>query len=327
MNAANHGFWRGLETPPGFAAVAAVWKARRVLPEGLPLLQMQTGLAGSYPCPWGCGCAHQVFPSAKGRWSGVCQCGTWRCPDLDLVEEDLQVWEVSWPRLARALCRAFDLACRLCDPGIPGLRQVGTWSVEGVPVFLVLHEEPAGFAQAVAELCVRFSRKLILFAPTAELLDVRTEEMLRRMDAAFFALSACAVLTPAGTLAPAKRPGELFAAFQPAGVEPGREAARAAFEIVRKFQMPRLRPPDLITIFRLYCIEQLSPVRIARQVGCSRSTVFLRLKLLQQKTGMDPDRLRAYSPFLAEVERSLSDPRARRIHYRSSAFGEEEEES
>jgi DNA-directed RNA polymerase specialized sigma24 family protein len=246
---------------------------------------------------------------------------------LLLGEADVELWEVSYAKLARAVCAAFGLRQRFCELGLAGTFQAGVWSADAVPVILSVYGTREQFRNAVARLCARLRRRFILFAPTATHMDASIEEMLHREQSAFFALEAVATLTPGGSIVAAQAPGELFSAFRPAATEQlDEDTARSAFELVRRLEMSdRLKPPTLVTVFRLYCIDQFSAARIARVSGCAKSTVLERLKLLRQKTGVDPARLRALSSHLARADDSLSDSRAKHIHRRSAAYGEEDE--
>lgn len=321
-------FWPGLENVPGFSAASATWAGRLGTEHELvrkAFLQVQPGLARFFPCPE-CGCEHEVIPGASG-WVGVRQCESGDCHDLALSEADLELWELSMTKLARALARAFQLSPRLDEPGVAGVVQAGNWSAEAVPVFLAVQAAQDRFRALLAELCGRLRRPFIVFAPTNSYLDAAAGDLLERNQSAFFSLQATVALTPSGTLMPRMPPGELFAAFRPAApTGMSEDTARVAFELVKRLDVSeKLKPPTLLTVFRLYCIEQLSASRIARLAGCAKSTVLERLKLLERKTGVAPGQLRPLSLHLARVDEAMTDPRARHIHRRAAAFGEEED--
>jgi len=65
----------------------------------------------------------------------------------------------------------------------------------------------------------------------------------------------------------------------------------------------RRKLPTLLTVFRLYCIEELTVAQIARKCRCSVGTVSNRLKLLQAATGTNPERLRKVSPYVSRLQR------------------------
>jgi hypothetical protein len=100
--------------------------------------------------------------------------------------------------------------------------------------------------------------------------------------------------------------------------------ARQAFELVRKLDEGHTaRGPSLLTVFRLYCMNEMSAERIARQCGCSKATVINRLRVLAEKTGVSPERLRRYSAQFERMEEDLTDWRAKRIHRQGLTGGDE----
>jgi len=100
--------------------------------------------------------------------------------------------------------------------------------------------------------------------------------------------------------------------------------ARQVFALVHELETEgRWRKAPMLRVFRLYCVEGLPAVKIARQCRCSKSLVLLRLKRLRTKLGRNPAELRQMSSQFEEIEASLKDDRARRIH-RESAMDEHE---
>jgi hypothetical protein len=226
---------------------------------------------------------------------------------------DIIPLEVSRPRLGHALCKAFGLASRHVGLPIPATFQFGSWSTDAVPAVLTMQVENAAFRRAVAELAAALRQSFILFAPTADYLDAPAKSILENHGAAFFALNSHVILTPQGTLQPTRAPGELFARFTPQPKDADVDLARRAFALVRNLDTDKpLAPPTLLTVFRLYCIEELSAGRIARKCGCSKPTVLRRLALIRARTGLDPLQLRRLSPHIAKLEDSMNDPRAER---------------
>lgn len=86
-----------------------------------------------------------------------------------------------------------------------------------------------------------------------------------------------------------------------------------------------VKPPGVVTVFRLYCMDELTAAQAARKLHCSKPTVLRRLELLRRKTGLEPAALRRISPHLSKIEDGLTDSRARHIH-RRTAIGADEEE-
>ena len=94
-------------------------------------------------------------------------------------------------------------------------------------------------------------------------------------------------MKPIQTLNPALTPNE------------NEEIARRAFLALDALDCgSRRKLPTLLTIFRLYCIEELTVAQIARKCRCSKGTVSNRLKLLHATTGVEPERLRKVSPYV-----------------------------
>lgn len=269
-----------------------------------------------------------LIPEPSAAVLAVCRCETWRCDDLELTPDDVTVWELSWSKLGRALCRALELDPKLADLGVPNTRQIGSWSTEAVPVFLAIHTDHREFRSGLAELVGRLRRPFILLAPTSAHLDAAGQELLEHGGAGFFDLATHLRLTLRGTLQPSLAPGELFRRFQPQpGAMLAEDAARQAFALVRQLESDpgRTRRPSALTVFRLYCMDELSAEAVARRCGCAKATVLNRLERLRRLTGSEPRALRRLSPHLAKIEDELREPRARHIH-RSSLIEEEETE-
>jgi hypothetical protein len=100
------------------------------------------------------------------------------------------------------------------------------------------------------------------------------------------------------------------------------DVARQALGLVRQLDSAnRLRKPSILTVFRLYCINEMSATEIAEQCCCSKASIIKRLKILSLKTGMPAGRLRRYSAQFERMEAEMGDWRAKRIHRRGLADG------
>jgi hypothetical protein len=85
-------------------------------------------------------------------------------------------------------------------------------------------------------------------------------------------------------------------------------------ELVKKLDSgPRLKNPSLLTVFRLYCVNNKSSREIALHCGCSRAVVMKRLSILTEKIGVPLVKLRSYSAQFEQMDEQLTDSRARRI--------------
>ena len=251
-----------------------------------------------------------------GSLVAVCTCDLWNCPDLELSPAELVVLEWNWARFSRALCRAFGLDSKFVELNLWQTCQIGSWSADAVPVILTIQSERNEFRRVVAELVARLRRPFILLAPTSRHLDATATELLANVKAGFFALDSHVLLAEHGALRAAKTPGELFAQFNPEPSElQDQNVARQAFALLEKLDAEcPARPPTPLTIFRLYCIEELSTTQICRRCHCSKSTVINRLKLIRAATGMEPDELRRVSAHFSKIEDDLRDSRAEHIH-------------
>ncbi len=324
--------WPALETICAGGAVHPFW--RRWLGEDFNVARsrfLETGTdapARSFPCPRGCGCWHEVLGTGTGEWLAACQCETGDCPDFPLTRADLDAWRLSWPKLARTLAAALELRGCASLHHRGNTRQIGAWSAESVPVFLSVHEDAESFHQAVAELVARLRAPLILLAPTAAHLNAESRELLGNVGAGFFPLEEWLAFRADGELFCKTRPGELFARFTPQPKEGADEnLLRRAFALVRQLDtQSKASPPTVLTVFREYCIENRDIREIARITHCSPGTIVNRLRLIRQRTGMEPAALRQISGHVAHMEEELSDPRARRIYRRGQVEENEDEE-
>jgi hypothetical protein len=333
--------WAELESARGLVAVSTVWRERFGEPFDLyqaALLQRHGGLAEYYPCPTECGCAHKVFevePPATSpadqatglsgtrrqrNFVAVCQCDEPVCADLQLDESDVTLWELSWQKLARNLCAALGLHSKPVDLGLLNTRQIGSWGNEAVPVILTIQSEHSWFRGVALELVSRLKTPFILLAPTTAHFDAASQEIVAAAGAQFFALANIVRWGAGGRLEPVKTPGELLSRFsgQPDTTEV--ETAKKAFEMIRKLESERrTKAPSVMSVFRLYCIDGLSPAQVARKCRCSRGTVRNRLAMIRAKAG-SPERLRQISPHLSRVEDELAASGAEKVYRRNLIY-------
>jgi hypothetical protein len=247
--------------------------------------------------------------------TGTCEGHPPTCEPIHLTLTDITPLELNWPKLARATSKAFGLDTKIGNLPIPHTIQIGSWSADSVPVILTIQTERHHLHFVISDLIARLHQKFILFAPTTRNLDASSQELLANANAAFFPLETTVILTPNGTLQPTKPPGELFAKFIPQPKELDEDVARRAFALVKQFDSDGPKnPPSLLTVFRLYCIEELSAGQIAKKCECSKAAIVRRLILIRAKTGADPRALRRLSVHLDKIDQELSNPDARRIH-------------
>jgi len=64
----------------------------------------------------------------------------------------------------------------------------------------------------------------------------------------------------------------------------------------------RRKKPSLLTIFRLYCAQEMTVAQIAQKCRCSKATVSNRLSLLKSRIGVAPARLRRVSGYFTKFQ-------------------------
>ena len=321
--------WPALERIPNLAAVPWVWW-RHLGDEfaafSAAFLQRAAHEIRFYPCPRGCGCIHEIIRFSETDILAACRCESWNCDDLKLSIEDIVPLELNWPRFGRALARVFLLESKTAAFNLANVRQIGSWSAAAVPVLLCIPDTDMAFRRCVLELATRLRQPFILLTPTATHCDAAAQELLAQAGAGFFPLAAQVAFGPNGGMRATRAPGELFSRFTPQPCEPlDDDVARRAFALVEQLDSDEVvKPPSVLTVFRLYCMEELTATQAARKLHCSKPTVLRRLELLRRKTGLEPAALRRFSTHFSKVEDGLTDSRARHIHRRAAIDDPEE---
>jgi hypothetical protein len=354
--------WQALETSRGLTAVAASWRERlgeQFEPFKDAFLQRAQGVPKGMPCPRGCGCTHEIVTSDEWRVASggigegkkkrralslsssggegqgeealptiraICRCDPPSCPDILVTLDDIVLLELSWTKLARALCHVFALDYKPADLGLLNTRQIGSWSLDAVPVILTIQHERGWFRTVLLELLARLRQRFILLAPTAKNIDAVSHELLASSDAAFFSLEATVGFNEEGALRVTNLPpSELFAKFTPQPRDADEEIASRAFALVHQLDSQGTRKsPSVLAVFRMYCIDGQSLSTIARKCGTTRMTIRHRLRLVETKTGMDIDQLRKVSAHLEKAEANFNDSRASHIHRKNLIYDEDD---
>ena len=224
-------------------------------------------------------------------------------------------WEVSTPRLGRTVARALKFDARDAVTGLPGTLQIGSYGGAAMPIFLTLQRDADGFRAVVSELVARQREHFILLAPTNRFHDAGPRELLAAAKVGFFDLASHVTLTAQGEFRAAKVAADLFPPFLPTAAEPTPEdVLRAALALVMRLNgEDDSKPPTLLTVFRLYCGEGLTIEQIRKRCRCSKGTVINRMKLIRKKTGLDLERLQAYSNHFEKVEEAMDESRASKV--------------
>jgi hypothetical protein len=321
--------WGALEMVRGLVAVPAEWRARLRAHHDTfsgAYLRTRKTTVTSIPCPQGCGCAHEVVRHGDESLVAICRCEPWNCDDVTLTEADVELWELNEEKLGRELAKALDIDTRTRPLDIPGVMQIGAFGRAALPVVLVIRGEQEELRGAVVELVARLKERFIVLTPTSRRWDFRVKELLASAKAGLFELESLMTLDPQGRLHAAKRGNELFEPYLPAAEEKApEEIVSSALELVKRLDSDMgVKAPTLITVFRLYCGTALTAQQVADRCGCSKGTIINRLALLRKKTGVDPDKMRAYASHIEKTQEAMTDSRARSI--RASAVLDDEDD-
>jgi hypothetical protein len=278
------------------------------------------------PCPVECGCNHEVVRHDDGSIVGVCRCEEWNCDDLPLQEEDVVLLELNWSRLGRAIATAFGCESKEASLGVPGVMQVGSFGGVALPVVLSIQHEPGDQRAVLAELGVRLQRPFAFLAPTGRLMDAHCHATIASARARFFDLESNLTVMPSGLLVAGKSAGEMFAALLPEQSEElGEDELRRIYArvLLTAKDEKGAREAPIKDVFDLYCLKAFSAGEVAVKLDCSKATVMNRLATLKGLAGVPAIELRAYKPFFERVESDLTDPRARRVRRKASAYGDD----
>lgn len=315
--------WQSLEGIRGLVAVPATW--RRWLGDEFDgvkgaFLRSGTKPAKSFPCPRGCGCAHEVVRHAGGRLVAVCRCEPWNCEDIPVTAADLALLGLNGSKLGRGIAKAFGCDAKETGFGVPNTWQVASFSGAAMPVVLTIQNDRHGFRSAVGQVVGRLREHFVLLAPTGRFHDAHTHGLLKGAKSGFFDLESQLTLLSSGLLQARASGSELFSPFLPAAMEPASDdEARRLFALLKELdEQTNVRKAPVIQVFRLYCLEGLSRAAVAKRCGCVESLVTLRLKAIHKKLGRKPAELRQLSPQFERMEDSLSDSRAKHIHRKSA---------
>jgi hypothetical protein len=324
------------------------------------LLRPTQHQVGSYPCshPISCGCRHRVMFDSPEDVSAVCDCEEAACEPISLRPSDLIVYALDIGMLAAALRGAFHLN-ELESVGFEEVRSrlVGGWGLRRSRVFFNVPVSEKGLLKEIDRLCATVPDPFVLLMPTSRFCTPMVERALRLQGCAHLALAGIVTPTAPGileivpaakiavdtvlgdfgkrvaqgrpldraiarveekldTIANSRREDHIDEEDQPA------EVARQVLALAKKLDTAtRLQRPGILTVFRLYCINEMSATQIAKRCGCSKTAIMKRLKILARKIGMPPGRLRKYSAQFERMEEEMSDGRAKRIYRQGLADG------
>jgi hypothetical protein len=359
------GLWSSLEILSTQAALLMEWRQALgdEFTAARAFLRPTQQQSESYPCvhPISCGCRHRVVFETPDEVSAICDCEEAGCDPILLDAADLIVHALNGKRIAASIRQAFQFdESENGDIGESHSCLVGTWGVRRSRVFFNVPISENGLLNEIDRLCVASPEPFVLLTPTSRFCTPMVQRALRRQGNAQVALSGVVALTPDGRLEliPAAKPlietflgdfGKRITEGTPLeraihrveeklnaiaknrapseSAAISEDVARQAFEIVKKLDTGRpMKKPSLLTVFRLYCINERSAAQIADQCGCSKGTVIDRLNVLANRVGMPLAQLRTYSPQFERTEKEIDDWRARRIDRQDLAHGSEDDD-
>jgi hypothetical protein len=140
----------------------------------------------------------------------VCRCEPSHCADISLTPTDIEVLELNWTKLGRAIAKAFGLIRRETETSVPGAIQIAAYGADALPVILTIQHDRDAFRQAVTALAAHLRGRFILFAPTTDFMDAPTHQILAAANAVFLPLDSTIRISPAGRLSASKTPPELL---------------------------------------------------------------------------------------------------------------------
>lgn len=319
MNEKTASFWRAIDAQPYFLRkVAARW--RKFMGADFEAARgtfvQPTGTeAKRYPSAAVCDCFLRVVKHAPDDIVGVSDCGCIECSDVTLTPTDLEVWELNFEKLGRAVARAFGCEPREADLGAPLTRQIGLFG-GSVPVVLAIRPQRHEFFQLLAQLVATLKERFIVLVPTLQCYDGPTQALLKGNKVGFFDLATWMTLLPDGTLQARRSGAELFADWASPVMKPVVESeAQRVFGFLRKLRAePGKQKAPLHRVFELMVLEGRSAVETARrcQPRCVPSLITARIKTLEERFGMSLERLRNLAADIRDMESTVKGDRRRK---------------
>ena len=146
--------WKAIETAPEAAATISWRRWLHPMFDSVTLvgLHKTNRLAEHVGCEK-CGCNHRVRERGNG-FAAICDCGK-GCDDMPLLEEDVQVWELSLNSLGREVAKAFGCQPNPMDLELPRTKQVGLFGRESLPIVLTIQSDQEHFHNVVKALLVK----------------------------------------------------------------------------------------------------------------------------------------------------------------------------
>jgi hypothetical protein len=304
--------WAALQSISGGRALPTTW--RQLLEADVSrfsaafLRPVPEAPAAFVPCPFGCGCHHEVFKRENGTLGGECRCPQRRCSTYTVVPEEIIPLELDLLQTGRRLCQAFSLPSKVNKLGIYNFIQISYWSSDTIPIiFGVPFNEPECLNN-IALLVKRFSHPFALLLPTDKFLNLAAKTLLETVGAHVICLDEHVSIAPNGqfsVLTPTKKLFEPLAGFLP-NLSDEQRAGRICDVLDQYDARSRRRLPTLRSVYQLYCIEQMPVAQVAKKCRCATGTISNRLQFLQKLTGFSLDDLRNLSTTVRDFQTSLA---------------------
>ncbi|MGA2557208.1 MAG: LysR family transcriptional regulator [Verrucomicrobiota bacterium] len=230
-----------------------------------------------------------------------------------MTRDEAALLELNWPRLGRAIGKAFECDYRETGLHLPLTRQIGSKFANAVPVVLTIQDERDDFRQVVAGVLAQLGRPFILLGPTSRFLDANSIGLLHGARAEFFDLASHVTLLPGGVLQARKNGGELFARFLPERQDELRQSeAVRIFAILQKLKSKASgTKAPLCDVFVFTVLEGLSQRVAAERCGCSVGQLSKRVGELEREFGLPLERLKAFASPILEMQSSVKGQRQR----------------
>lgn len=245
--------WRGLEALPGLAGVLAEWREvwGQSEPIGRKFLRPTSQRATSYPCPspGGDGCPRGLIFHTDDDIVAVCRQSPKHCDSIKLGRADVVIYELDWKAFCFAIAAPLEIT-QLRRPTcvLPQTFRIGYQplaSGQRAPVYLTIQHDGASFRESVCRLLAKEDTRFVLIAPTADLCDADSHELLNDRGAVLLALADALSVDNTGALAATAAGRALLSAFANARPlqPPGRLSATSVSVSRARLQSPEFIEP------------------------------------------------------------------------------------
>lgn len=320
--------WAALDALGDLTAVASEWRAGMGddHAHASPFLVSAGAESPTYPCP-SCGAKMLVEePSRRSRGAfhddPDCACE----PLRDLSPQDLMEWAIHRQTLYDAIAGALGFDAHPYREVLTSIHEIGSVRVDGQrhPVYFSGSGGPHAEATQVLK---GITTKPFLLLTAFH--DPACEALLAAHKSAYVALADNLTLSSAGRFSVSAAARHIMDSFRTAVAPPpipttDTGAVGALLQLAQKLDAnPRVKPPNHITVLKKYCLDGHSVRRIAKDSGCTHSTIVNRKKAIERALGgTSLDQFRQYGDAMASMLETIEDKRARSIYRKGVTHGE-----